>query len=410
MSRGYTNREGNFIEVSEQHLDVSVYIYEELAKESPSRRVSWAKHKRVMETNGFDDSENSEAYRQMIKHERSSRGVLPSLESHANMVADSKLKVLKDELGNLYQAKREMQLHSNSLNKTRRELALEIIMSEMVRDTLSKVDWGSLGDVKGIKPKPVSKDDVVSVSNLSDIHHGYLAEGETDARLVTENRLDSYLHNLVEFGKREGVTRFIITNLGDSIEGHLRSSSLIDSRQLAVEQIVEVSELIAVFLKQLKESGFDVSYLYIVGNHERINMNKNDAMDKEDYGIVHKAIIKMACEKIGVDYIDTPEHYYHILEVNGVNIYLAHGDRDAIKSDKLLGDLSALHNVLLDIVMVGHFHAFLLKEIGDNKFQAITGAIKGSDKFSFKINKASSRSQISILIDKKGFDIRKIMV
>ena len=409
MSRAYTNREGEYVEVSKEHLDASVLIYEELAKQSPSRRVSWARHKKMMEDNGFEDSENSEAYRQLVKFERKSRGILPTVESHANMLADGKLELLKDELGNLYHAKREMQLHSNSLNKTRRDLSLSVLMTEMVRDALQGVDWG-LGEATGYVPEPIDKGDVVSVSNLSDIHHGYLADDETDARAVTEARLHSYLKNLVRFGKKEGVNHFIIVNLGDTIEGQLRSASLIDTRQLAVEQMVEASELISVFLKQLKDSGFKVSYLVLAGNHDRINMNKNDAMDKEDYAVMHKAIMKMSCEKIGVEYIDTPNHYYHILEVNGVNMYLAHGDRDAIKSDKLLAELSSLHNVLLDIVMVGHFHTTKILETGDNKFQVITGAIKGSDKFSSKINKASSRSQLSILIDEKGFDIRKIMV
>lgn len=409
MSRAYTNRGGEYVEVSKEHLDASVLIYEELAKQSPSRRVSWARHKKMMEDNGFEDSENSEAYRQLVKFERKSRGILPTVESHANMLADGKLELLKDELGNLYHAKREMQLHSNSLNKTRRDLSLSVLMTEMVRDTLQGVDWG-LGEVTGYVPEPIAKGDVVSVSNLSDIHHGYLADDETDARAVTEARLHSYLKNLVRFGKKEGVNHFIIANLGDDIEGFLRNESLIDTRQTAIQQMVEVSELITVFLKQLKDSGFKVSYLAISGNHNRVNLSKNDAMEKEDYTVGHKAIMKLACEKIGVEYIDTTEHYYHNLEVHGVNMYLAHGDRDAIKSDKLLAELSSLHNILFDIVMVGHFHSHFVKEIGDNKFQVITGAIKGSDKFSSKINKASSRSQVSILIDEKGFDIRKIMV
>lgn len=409
--RGYTNKDGLRIEVSQEHLNVAVGLYEELRKLSSSGKISWAKHRQMMVSEGFDDSDKNESYRQMIKVERKAQGLLPDVKTYASMLADDKIGALKREIGAMYHVKREIQQHANSLNRTKREVNDKILMTEMVRDTLANVKWPDVFDEVGVTNNIPASADIVSVSNLTDIHHGYLADNENCARDVTWGRLESYLDNLVAMGKRENVSHFIIVNLGDEIEGFLRNSSLMDSRTLAVEQIVEVSELIVKFLTRLKMSGdFKVSYLSIAGNHSRINPSKNDAMDKEDYTVIQKEIVKMACPSIGVEFIDTPEHYYHILNVHGYNIYLAHGDRDAVKSEKLLSDLTSLHNVILDIVMVGHWHFFQVQEVGNNKYQIITGSIKGSDKFSQKINKSSSRSQATILINETGFDIRQVMV
>ena len=241
------------------------------------------------------------------------------------------------------------------------------------------------------------------------MHHGYLREGETSSREVSWSILKKYLNELITFGDREGVTHFIISNNGDTIEGKLRPSSLLDTRLLAIEQMAEATELIIKFLAELSQY-FKVSYIHAaVGNHDRIEMNKKIAMDKEDYAIMHKEIMKYACKEIDVEYIDSPDHYFSILEIQGVNIYLSHGDIDNYKSDKLLAELSVLHDVSLDIVMGGHYHTFSVREVGDNKYMTITGSLKGSDDFSQRINKASSRSQVTVLIKGyRNFDIRQI--
>ena len=56
--------------MSQEHLNAAVGLYEELRKLSSSGKISWAKHRQMMISEGFDDSDKNESYRQMIKVEK----------------------------------------------------------------------------------------------------------------------------------------------------------------------------------------------------------------------------------------------------------------------------------------------------------------------------------------------------
>ena len=54
--RSFTNRTGDKVEVTQEHLDNALAIYEELSKNSPSGKVSWRKLKKMMIEDGFENA------------------------------------------------------------------------------------------------------------------------------------------------------------------------------------------------------------------------------------------------------------------------------------------------------------------------------------------------------------------
>ncbi|PWT37142.1 hypothetical protein DKZ22_13520, partial [Limosilactobacillus reuteri] len=72
----YVNKKGEHISVTHQHLNIASEIKEELQKTSPSRRCSWPKHKKMMEQEGFYDSDTNENYRGLIKRFQKDSGRL----------------------------------------------------------------------------------------------------------------------------------------------------------------------------------------------------------------------------------------------------------------------------------------------------------------------------------------------
>ena len=74
----YVNRKGEHISVSQKHLLTASRIKEELQKMSPSRRCSWYQHKKLMQEEGFSNSDTNENYRGLIKRFQKERGRLPS--------------------------------------------------------------------------------------------------------------------------------------------------------------------------------------------------------------------------------------------------------------------------------------------------------------------------------------------
>lgn len=406
MSKSYTNKDNEVITLSKEHLDRAVEMYDELAKLSPSRRVSWAKLSKMMESEGFDGSESSENYRQAIKNARRARGTLPTVESYADMLSDEKKDAIKREIGEISFSKQDAQDTFNRLNRLKREYSRDILMVEAVNEALGDIDWSTI-NLPQYKPRHTG--DKTLLVTLNDLHYGYDVEGFSTIESVKET-LNRYADRVIKLGINDGVSEIIVANLGDTIENKLHSQSAIDSKKSAPQQMVEASYAIISFLAKLSE-GFDVKYYVCKGNHDRVNSRYKENLDGESYIDINKAMVDMFFMDFdNVNRIDTDSPYYHTLDIKGHKLYTAHGHRVKAKDTNLLATLSANYDTLFDIVLTGHLHSTSIVEVGENKFQIITGSLKGYDTFSEKINKKSGKNQIGLIFDESHVDIRVINI
>lgn len=402
--RGYTNKDGIFVEVSQEHLDNAVELYEELRKLSPSGKISWTKHFKMMIEDGYVDADKNENYRQMIKNERKKQGTLPDVATYASMLAEKQSEALRSEIGELTVVTQGLRDEATRWRSAKRVIARDLIVVDTIKEGLEGVVFmhRELPEYQ-----PINEGGETMLLTLNDIHYGYNVPQWSTPEIV-EEVIAEYADKVIAMGLKEGIKRVIVTNLGDSIEGVLRNQSLVDSDMSSVEQMIAVSEVIAGFLEKLSIH-FVVEYLALAGNHERLVSNYKDAIDGESYVPINIGLIKKYFENSDrVFVIDTDSIYHHILNVNGYNLFLCHGDRHKVQDKSLLYKLSVHHEVIIDILVSGHFHSHSLDEIGDNKYQIITGSIKGSDAFSEKINAKSGRSQVAIVFNKDDFDIRQV--
>ena len=110
-------------------------------------------------------------------------------------------------------------------------------------------------------------------------------------------------------------------------------------------------------------------------------------------------------------YVPVDDIYNHVFEINGKNILATHGDSVKVKNDNVLAEQSLLYNKTLDLIVAGHFHGHQVREVGYDKYICIFGSFKGSDDFSVKIGRSSSRSQGCIIFAENGdFDIRQVKI
>ena len=138
----YTSKSGEKVEVSKEHVDTAIRIKKELQKSSPSFRCGWGQHKKMMESEGFSDSENSERYRLFIKGRQSALGELDSKEEYESNASNSKLESIKNAVGELFYTKREVQSESRKLNKLKKELSSTGVIASEIRDSfLNDIDW-----------------------------------------------------------------------------------------------------------------------------------------------------------------------------------------------------------------------------------------------------------------------------
>lgn len=413
MSRSYTNKSGERIEVDTLHLDTAIDIKVELQKASPSRRTSWAKHKKMMELEGFYDSENSENYRGMIKLEQKSRGDLPTVESHADMVAESKLEAIRQEIGEISLAKRDAQNNFRELGRLKRELSDGVLLTETIAEVLRDKDMAPFN----VEYNPVYVEGLVKhkmIAVVTDVHYGAIVdlEGHYYDVEIAEFLMMEYADKLIDIASEYNVSSIRVAGLGDLIEHNaMRIQNLHGSERTLSEQIVEVSDLIVRFLTKLS-AHVNVEYSMIGGNHDRLKGNIKDSIFGETAVELSNAIVNQAIRRIDSERIKfiKSEPYHTIIEAYGKNFLFVHGDRTPIKKPSVLAEQSLLYGIDFDAVFSGHVHHYTVKEVGEDKYVVSFGSIKGSDDYTLKtLNTSARRSQGVILIDEYGeFEIKQV--
>lgn len=408
----YVNLNNISVEVSDKHIETSIEIYEELKKKSPSGRVSWKVHKKMMEQAGFFDSEVSENYRCLIKRARAEYGTLPSLDKHANMIADNKIVSIKKAIGEIRETQLEAQNDFNSLNRLKREWTRELVLAETIDKAIDRLDFSSFGDLDYV---PVAKDGRAVKSALvflSDIHYGYVGKNflnEYSPEIARHLIINVYAEKLIELFKKENVEKIHVVNLGDLVEGVLRNQSLFDTQKSLSEQAVDATDIIIQFLMKLSKH-VKVQYSGIAGNHDRLNPNAKDNIVGDSVVFVSNAIIERVANHIDAfDYVPLQDEYFGVISMGGKNIMVCHGDRTSVFKESVLAEQSQMIGIELDILVAGHYHKHFVKEVSGDKYVAIFGSIKGVDDYSIKIGKTSSRSQGVILFSPdESFEIKQI--
>lgn len=410
MSRKYTNKKGEQIKVTQEHLDVAIKIFEELQKSSPSKRCSWPAHKRMMVKEGYEDSGTCEGYRHMIKFERSSRGILPSINQIVDERTENKLQSIRDEIGNINVAKTEAREDFNRLSKMKREWTRELLVTEAIERAIKTI-------VINV-PQRVHRNNLQEnrtlVAGLSDLHYGALVDIEGhkfNAEICYELTL-AYANKLIDIVERENITSVYVVGMGDIIENiYMRHTQSYSAEMPFSEQVSGISQLIIEFLEMIAVY-VPVKYAAFNGNHDRLS-TKDDTIYGD--GAVHlsNTIIKTYINATRTDRIEFIETYpyHHIVRIHDKSFLFEHGDKTPMKKQGVLADRQQLYSEKFDALICGHIHHFTQREVGDNQFVATFGSIKGSDDYSLKtVGVSSSRSQGVIIVDDKGYEIRRVPI
>lgn len=409
----YTNKEGDSIEVSQEHLDTAVKIKRELQMNSPSHRTNWAVHEKMMKKEGYFDSEASEAYRQMIKYYQSTTGTLESKSKQADLVADSKLESIKEAVGDMYYVKREVQMESLKLGRLKREITLYGVIAEQIHRAL-------LDELNEVIPTfayqdrlPVSEGKMVVM--LSDWHIGaqvHNVKGNNYNYDIARQRVAKYLSRVKKIAHEEGITEINVVSLGDMTE-HINMRKVNQAFEaefpLAV-QIVKAYELIRDFIVNLSED-FNVTYRGVGGNHDRMNGDKNDNIDGDSTAYIVNFMIKDFIENTKLDRITYVEvdsiNYSASFYLNDFHFKFVHGDNE--KGNKKLASHADLDDTSYNVLAMGHLHHFSVKEVGQDKYEVYVGSLMGANNYGVKGKFISNASQGIIVVNSLGeIDIKRV--
>lgn len=413
----YRNKKGEVVNVSKEHLDTAVELKQKLQKDSSSNRCSWAKHRTLMKKEGFENSENSENYRQMVKRYQYSLDKLPSPVEITEDVSTSKLQSYKELVGEVTWQTHENREYLKQIRKGKKEIINGSLLIEEMTDTLDRVfgniDWAKIASHNFSPIKDHEGTRIVAL--ITDWHIGadVDVEGNRYNFEIAQNRINEFTEKLLQIATDKKVYRIDVVYMGDIVEGSFMREGQAYGIEFPVsEQMARGGQLIIELLTKLSTKHF-VTYRGFSGNHDRMNQkDKNGNIYGDSAMVVVNKIVKVFIDASKIQnlmYADTHPYQARLIDVNGRNLKLVHGDKVKKADSGKIADHSFYDKVHYDVIAYGHFHHFLCHEVGVDTLEVRVGSTKGSDDYSETLMVGSAPSQVVIVIDSDGeIDVKRI--
>lgn len=200
------------------------------------------------------------------------------------------------------------------------------------------------------------------IITLADIHYGakFKSENNEYSTEIAKERFENLSGYIIDFIQKHKVTKLHVVSLGDMVQGILRVSDLKINDSTVVKATVEISRLIALFLRELSVYTNIEYYHAPSANHTQIRPlgTKASEIADEDLEYLIGNYIKDLCarnERISVHLADEGKQYIEI-PIAGNEVIAMHGHQ--LKNiENSIRDLSMMRRSFIDYLLLGHFHS-----------------------------------------------------
>ena len=315
--------------------------------------------------------------------------------------SDVKIRELKAERQKMFDQRRE-------LNKIERDIARqEYIDSKLIEaaESLNETIGPLFGEAM-YADNEIENSEAVLV--FSDWHYGMVVENvfnkyDTD---ICKDRVQAVVNNAINRIKVHKCSALHLILLGDAFHGAIHTSVRVASEELVVDQIMQVSEIIAQAINALSMFVPNVYVYTTYGNHGRVVSNKKDNIHKDNLERIVGWWLKQRLkdnERVTM----MPDSGTEFVFVNacGHDICAVHGDLDSVKtSPRLLTTLffKEYHKNIECIILGDKHHRESFEELG--VVSMICGALCGSDDYANEKRLFSKPNQLLLIFDENGLD------
>lgn len=242
---------------------------------------------------------------------------------------------------------------------------------------------------------------------------GILCLGDIHDFLVIDNSVNKYNHEIcirrlnditdktIEYGLINDIDKLHIVGLGDYISGSIHNSLKITNQEEIAHQIVNTSELLAQCIGRLANY-FYCTVTLTIGNHEAIEMAKNDRMNNNNYTKLIKEFVKLRLNGCpNVVFLDNTFNNDEValLKVKNLNVAACHGDK--INRNKAKEQLEMVTGSELNLILYGHVHNHQRYTLYDTEV-FVNGSLAGADEYAMGKKLHSPCSQTMIIVDDNG--------
>ena len=222
---------------------------------------------------------------------------------------------------------------------------------------------------------------------------------------VFQKRMEYLLAEIEKENKLFDYGQIVVADLGDCIDGILRSSSLKNLEISMVDAVIQYSEFIANWLAKLQSmTGKDIIYTLCGGNHDVVRaLTSKPQFEDENLAKIVNEFIKVRLssnEHVNViDYETQP-----IITINGYSFAFAHGDSNI--------DIDALQNyygAYINYLLVGHMHSYYVDNNDGGRLTIHCPSIMGTDSYAKKLGKTSPAGAMILTVNETGLAYQKIV-
>lgn len=227
-----------------------------------------------------------------------------------------------------------------------------------------------------------------AVLMVSDLHNEAKVDNiynYYDKEVLIE-RLGQLKDKTISICKKEKVDLLNIELLGDFITGVIHGSTIAQSQDDVIEQIVGVSEILANFINELYKEIPNVRVYSVFGNHGRTSKGKSDRAIKENFERLVPEFLRLRLPNIKVIDSKYDDHLTYKLR-DGRLIVNTHGTYDNL-SNAMSHFLELLKTDIFEIHMA-HYHNY-----AESNGVVVNGSIMGSDDYAISLRKNSKATQI----------------
>lgn len=239
---------------------------------------------------------------------------------------------------------------------------------------------------------------------FSDWHYGMTTSNVFNVydTAICRERVIHVVHEAEERLRRHACRKLHIVVLGDLMHGSTHVSARVASEELAADQLIHASEILAQAIGYLGQL-VPETYVYMTyGNHARTVANKKDSIHRDN---LERIIGWWLRERFKGDANITvmPEEETEFLFINaaGHDICASHGDLDGVKSSpRLLSTLMyKMYGIDVEYVLLGDkHHRESFDELGVTA--TICGSLCGTDEYANGKRLYSKPSQLMLIVNR----------
>ena len=317
------------------------------------------------------------------------------------------LNKIRKERETLQRERYKLQTEKLEYNRWLREQARDELFEEKILQTIAE----NVGMAHPPQIIPATRNSRCAVLCISDTHYGKDIKvkgvyGDTINLYnpeIFEERMERLLSETIHYCQKEDIRLLKIFNLGDSVDGLLRSSQIWNLRWGVIDSAIKYGDYMATWLYELSTYVGVEYYPVAISNHAEIRMldGKKDQHLNESAEKIITKIIEVTNQENPNMAVITNETGFIFTDAAGFNLFGIHGEFK--NADSIISEYQELYGVNIDYMIHGHKHTMSNKETAVKKGVIGVGSLCGIDDFSVKIRKASdATASLLIFEENKG--------